>query len=101
MASEPSLVDELWESLVAVVIAAAVGLWWLVRRPWLLGAALIGTGLGGRYRWLDGRRRGARCGSGRDGWRCGCSGRSGLPAWCLGPGDGRRPEHGIAASGVG
>jgi len=33
LASEPSLVDELWESLVAVVIAAAVGLWWLARRP--------------------------------------------------------------------
>ena len=33
MASEPSLVDELWEALVAVVVTLAVALWWLVRRP--------------------------------------------------------------------
>src|SRR5450755_502090 len=44
MASEPSLVDELWESLVAVVIAIAVGLWWLLRRPWLIGTAVVVAG---------------------------------------------------------
>ena len=54
MASEPSLVDELWESLVAVVIAAAVGLWWLLRRPWLLGAALIAVLVVARGGWLAG-----------------------------------------------
>jgi len=37
MASEPTLVEELWESL----IAAAVGLWWLLRRPWLLSAVAV------------------------------------------------------------
>ena len=42
MSSEPSLLDELWESLVTAVIAAGAILWWLVRRPWLLGAALLG-----------------------------------------------------------
>ena len=45
MSSEPTLVDELWESLVAVVVAAAAGVWWLLRRPWLLGAALIAIGV--------------------------------------------------------
>lgn len=41
MASEPSLVDEVWESLVAIVVAVAVCLWWLLRRPLLLGAVLL------------------------------------------------------------
>src|SRR6476469_1677429 len=54
MASEPSLVDELWESFVAVVIAAAVALWWLVRRPWLLGAALMGVLVIATGGWLPG-----------------------------------------------
>ena len=100
MASEPSLVDELWESLVAVVIAAAVGLWWLVRRPWLLGAALIATGVVARGR-LDGRRCGARCGSGRAG--CAASVLAGtvypLGVWALATGADR--IAGIAAIGVG
>ena len=54
MASEPSLVDELWESLVAIVIAAAIGLWWLLGRPWLLGTALIGTGVVVAGGWVAG-----------------------------------------------
>ena len=45
MSSEPSLVDELWESLVTAVIAAGAILWWLLRRPWLLGAILVGAGV--------------------------------------------------------
>ena len=43
--SEPSLVDELWESLVTAVVAAGAILWWLLRRPWLLGAALVAAGV--------------------------------------------------------
>src|SRR6478752_2742474 len=54
MASEPPLVDELWESLVAVVIAAAVGLWWLARRPWLLGAAALAILVVATGGWLPG-----------------------------------------------
>src|SRR6478672_10392771 len=54
MASGPTLVDELWESLVAVVITAAVGLWWLLRRPWLLGAALIAILVVANGGWLPG-----------------------------------------------
>jgi len=45
MSSEPSLVDELWESLVTAVIAAGAILWWLLRRPWLLGALLVAAGV--------------------------------------------------------
>ena len=45
MASEPSLVDELWESLVTAVIAAAAGSWWLLRQPWLLGTVLVVAGV--------------------------------------------------------
>ena len=45
MSSEPSLVDELWESLVTTVVAAGAGLWWLLRRPWLLGTALVAAGV--------------------------------------------------------
>ena len=54
MSSEPTLVDELWESLVAAVIAAAAGLWWLMRRPWLLGVALIAIGVVAAGAWLAG-----------------------------------------------
>jgi len=45
MSSEPSLVDELWESLVTAVIAAAAGSWWLLRQPWLLGTVLVVAGV--------------------------------------------------------
>src|SRR6478609_6535256 len=45
MSSEPSLVDELWDSLVTAVIAAAAGLWWLLRHPWLLGTVLLVAGV--------------------------------------------------------
>lgn len=45
MSSEPSLVDELWESLVTAVLAAGAILWWLLRHPWLLGTALLTGGL--------------------------------------------------------
>ena len=45
MSSEPTLVDELWESLVTAVIAAGAILWWLLRRPWLLGATLLTAGV--------------------------------------------------------
>src|SRR6478735_1580313 len=45
MSSEPSLVDELWDSLVTAVIAAAAGLWWLLRHPWLLGTVLVAAGV--------------------------------------------------------
>ena len=45
MSSEPSLADELWDSLVTSVIAAAAGLWWLLRHPWLLGTALLAGGV--------------------------------------------------------
>ncbi|MGS0684610.1 hypothetical protein ACVBEQ_05580 [Nakamurella sp. GG22] len=54
MSSEPTLVDELWESIVAAVIAAAVGLWWLLRRPWPLGGALIAIGVFAARAWLAG-----------------------------------------------
>lgn len=54
MSSEPSLVDELWESLLEVVVAVAAGLWWLLRRPWLLGAALIACGVIIAGGWLAG-----------------------------------------------
>src|SRR6476659_10006656 len=54
MASEPSLVDELWECLVTVVIAAAVALWWLVRRPWLLGVAALAVLVVITGGWLPG-----------------------------------------------
>ena len=99
MSSEPSLVDELWESLVAVVIAAAAGLWWLLRRPWLLGTALIATGVVVAGGWLA---VAVVLGVVLLAWpACGCCGRTCLPAWCLGHGGGRRPGHGIAGSGVG
>ena len=45
MSSQPSLVDELWDSLVTSVIAAAAGLWWLLRHPWLLGTVLVAAGV--------------------------------------------------------
>jgi hypothetical protein len=53
MSPEPTLVDELWESLVAVVVAATARYMVGAARPWLLGAALIATGAvaGG---WLAG-----------------------------------------------
>jgi S-DNA-T family DNA segregation ATPase FtsK/SpoIIIE len=54
MSSEPTMVDELWESLIAAVIAAAVGLWWLLRRPWLLGAAVVVIGVVAAGAWLVG-----------------------------------------------
>ncbi len=54
MSSEPSLVDELWESLVTAVIAAGAILWWLLRRPWLLGAALVAAGVIVAGGWVDG-----------------------------------------------
>ncbi|ACV77049.1 FtsK/SpoIIIE domain-containing protein [Nakamurella multipartita] len=54
MSSEPSLVDELWESLVTAVIAAGALLWWLLRRPWLLGATLLVTGVVLVGGWLVG-----------------------------------------------
>src|SRR6478736_6294099 len=66
MSSEPSLVDELWHSLVTSVIAAAAGLWCLLRHPWLLGAVL-GRGRRDRGRRLDGRRPGPRHHCGRPG----------------------------------
>ena len=54
MSPEPTLVDELWESLVAVVVAAAAGTWWLLRRPWMLGAAVIVAGVIVAAGWLSG-----------------------------------------------
>jgi S-DNA-T family DNA segregation ATPase FtsK/SpoIIIE len=54
MSSEPTLVDELWESLVAAVIAAVAGLWWLLRRPWLLGTALMAIGVIAAGAWFAG-----------------------------------------------
>jgi S-DNA-T family DNA segregation ATPase FtsK/SpoIIIE len=54
MSSEPSLVDELWESLVTAVIAAAAALWWLLRRPWLLGTTLVAAGVVLAGGWMAG-----------------------------------------------
>jgi len=54
------VVDELWDSLVTSVIAAAAGLWCLLRHPWLLGAVLgRGRALGCRLHQRI--RRARRC----------------------------------------